>query len=89
MSWATGQVVQFTVPFDETATVAERIAGIKEKAAEALGRDPADMTGLAVSCDGCATVVRLDDNTPEIKLPRGWVSNATGEFCPGCKNRAN
>lgn len=87
MSWATGQVVQFTVPFDETATITERIAGIKKKAAEALGRDITDMNGLAVSCDGCATVVRLNDQAPD--LPRGWDSNATGEFCPDCRSRAN
>ena len=87
MSWATGQVVRFTVPFDETVTVAERLAGIKEKAAEALGRDPAAMTGLAVSCDGCPEGVRLEDNARE--LPPGWDSNATGEFCPDCRGRAN
>jgi hypothetical protein len=83
MSLATGDVVQITETIDDDATIAERVAGLKASAAAALGRDPAEMAVLAVTCDSCCDTTRIDYHAPE--LPAGWVSNQDGEFCPRCK----
>jgi hypothetical protein len=82
ISLVTGQAVVITETVDGDATVAERVAQLKVKAAAALGRDPAEVATIAVCCDGCPEVTRIDYDADE--LPPGWTANATGEFCPAC-----
>jgi len=81
ISLVTGETVAITE--DADGTVAERVADLKVKAAVALGRDPGEVAEVAVCCDGCPEVTRIDYNATE--LPPGWTANESGEFCPACQ----
>jgi hypothetical protein len=86
MSLVTGDVVQITETINDEATLEQRTAELKATAAAALGRHPAEAAVLAVTCDGCGDVTRIDYHAPE--LPPGWVTGEYGEFCPHCKWQA-
>jgi hypothetical protein len=56
----------------------ERWAGLIAASREQLG-GPILEQYLAVCCDGCGTVVAVDQS-----LPSGWSTTDRGEFCPNC-----
>jgi hypothetical protein len=65
---------------DDNADFAARIAGLKESVPD-IG--PVEARLLTSVCDGCGARAELDFDNP--KMPPGWASADTGDYCPGCQ----
>jgi hypothetical protein len=77
----TGAVSGHVEIIDDQAGFAQRVRELKESLPD-IGL--ADARAARIVCNGCGAAASLDFDDP--RLPRGWVSCDTGDFCPGCQS---
>jgi hypothetical protein len=64
-------------------TLEERFDGMLAQGREQLGQN-VEVLFMDVRCDGCDAIVELEGPP---RLPPGWSTSESGDFCPSCTQK--